>query len=74
MKEDKIQNLQRNCIGAPDERLEENEILISELQDQIDLLEKQCFTLKQEAKGFGMSAPKAKSKDESEKMLNDITK
>ena len=31
IKEDKIQNLQRNCIGAPDERLEENEILISEL-------------------------------------------
>jgi len=38
------------------------------------MLEKQCFTLKQEAKGFGMSAPKAKSKDDSERMLTDITK
>jgi len=31
MKDDKIHSLSRNCVGAPDERLEENEILISEL-------------------------------------------
>ena len=30
-KDEKIQSLMRNCIGAPDERLEENEILISEM-------------------------------------------
>jgi hypothetical protein len=32
-KDDKIEALMKNCIGAPDERLEENEILLSELQD-----------------------------------------
>jgi len=36
----------KNCIGAPDERLEENEILLSELQDQIENLEKENFVLK----------------------------
>ena len=30
-KEEKIQSLLTNCIGAPDERLEENEALIGEL-------------------------------------------
>ena len=29
--EEKIQSLLKNCIGAPDERLEENEALIGEL-------------------------------------------
>ena len=46
MKDDKIQSLMKNCIGAPDERLEENEVLISELQDTIEFLEKENFGLK----------------------------
>ena len=59
-KEEKIQSLLKNCIGAPDERLE--------------ILEKENFTLKQEMKGFGMTEKKARTKDESERMLKDITK
>ena len=38
----------RDCVGAPDERLEEKEIRIAELEEQIEKLEKDNFTMQQE--------------------------
>lgn len=47
-KEEKIQLLMRDCVGAPDERFEEKEIRISELEERIESLEKDKFRLQQE--------------------------
>ena len=38
-----------NCIGAPDERFEEKELRIAELEDKIEALEKENFKIRQEA-------------------------
>ena len=42
-KDDKIKSLLTNCIGAPDENLEEKELRIAELEDKIEALEKENF-------------------------------
>ena len=47
-KKDKINVLMTNCIGAPDERLEEKELRIAELEDKVEYLEKENFKVKQE--------------------------
>lgn len=44
-KEEKIQNLLQNCVGAPDERYEEKELRIVELEEKVDGLEKDNFRL-----------------------------
>ena len=44
-KEDKIQNLLNNCVGAPDERLEEQELRIAELEDNVEALQKENFRI-----------------------------
>ena len=69
-KEEKIQNLMQNCVGVPDERFEEKEIRIAELEDKVESLEKEKFRLTQERATGGFP----KSKDENEKILKDITK
>ena len=35
-----------NCIGAPDEGLEEKELRIAELEDKIESMEKEMFKIK----------------------------
>ena len=35
-----------NCIGAPDEYLEEKEVMIIELEDKVEALEKEIFRVK----------------------------
>ena len=45
-KEDKIKNILSNCVGAPDERLEEKELRIAELEDRVESLEKENFKIK----------------------------
>ncbi len=35
-KEDKVKVLLTNCVGAPDERLEEKELRIAELEDKVE--------------------------------------
>lgn len=56
-KEDKIKTLMTNCIGAPDERLEEKELRIAELEERVEYLEKELFKARQEMtqtkEGFG---------------------
>jgi len=45
-KEAQIKQLMTNCVGAPDENLEEKELRIAELEDKVESLEKQLFTVK----------------------------
>lgn len=47
-KEEKIQLLMRDCVGAPDERFEEKEMRIAELEERIETVEKEKFALQQE--------------------------
>jgi len=35
-KEEKIKNLLTNCVGAPDEQMEEKELRIAELEDRVE--------------------------------------
>jgi hypothetical protein len=58
-----------NCIGAPDERLEERELVIADLEEKCEDLERKLFKTKQDMKATGdMKFPK-KSKDEQERMI-----
>lgn len=45
-KEDKIRNLMTNCVGAPDEALEEKELRIAELEDKVEALERENFKIR----------------------------
>mmetsp|Transcript_36840 Transcript_36840/g.45026 ORF Transcript_36840/g.45026 Transcript_36840/m.45026 type:complete len:93 (+) Transcript_36840:848-1126(+) len=67
----------RDCVGAPDERFEEKETRIAELEERIDTFEKENFRLKQDqTQARGTSFPKsgAGAGTEDTKMLKDITK
>ena len=57
-----------NCIGAPDEQLEEKELRIVELEEKCETLERALFKTKQEMETGGGRFPK-KSKDEQEKTI-----
>ena len=59
-----------NCIGVPDERVEEKECRIFELEDQVESLQKEIFKMTQDSKGF----TKTKSKDENDLIMKDITR
>lgn len=48
---EQIENLMSGCVGAPDERLEEKELMILELEDKLEELEKENFRITQD-KGF----------------------
>lgn len=73
-KEAKIAQLMKNCVGAPDERVEEKELAIAELQDKCEQLERELFKSNENLKQFeGKKFPK-RSKDESERMVSDLTK
>lgn len=63
-KEAKIKQLMTNCIGAPDEHAEEKEILIADLEEKVENLERQLFKVKQEAQDNGEKRFPKKSKDE----------
>ena len=63
-KNDKINQLMTNCIGAPDERLEEKDLLIAELEEKSEKLERQLFKTKQEMRETGDKRFPKKNKDE----------
>lgn len=44
-KEERIQLLMRDCVGAPDERIEETENRIAELEEKIEILERDKFRM-----------------------------
>jgi len=53
-----------NCIGAPDERIEEKELRIAELEERCETLERDLFKSKQEQQENGEKRFPKKSKDE----------
>jgi hypothetical protein len=73
-KEAKIKQLMTNCIGAPDEHAEEKEILIADLEEKVENLERKLFKVKQEAQDNGEKRFPKKSKDEQEKIIQELTK
>ena len=69
--------LMRDCVGAPDERFEEKETRIAELEEKIETLEKQNFRLQQEHQQMRTTNfPKAGAGAGAEeaKMLQDMAK
>ena len=73
-KNDKIQQLLTNCIGAPDERHEEKDSIIVDLEEKVEDLERKLFKANQELKEGGQKRFPKKSKDEQERMIQDLTK
>lgn len=76
-KDEKVRKLLTNCVGAPDEQLEEKELRIAELEERVEQLEKENFKVKQEVKlGRGVTepTPQLRSKDESERVIADLSK
>ena len=73
-KEEKIQNLLQNCVGAPDERFEEKEVRIVELEEKVENLEKENFRVKEEAKSQTSFPGKKTGRDENERMIKDLSK
>ena len=55
-------------MGVPDERFEEKELRIAELEEKVEALEKENFRYQQEAK-TQTNFPKAKGLNENEKLL-----
>jgi uncharacterized protein (DUF3084 family) len=45
-KDEKVKKLLTNCVGAPDEQLEEKELRIAELEDKVEQLERENFRVK----------------------------
>lgn len=62
-KEEKIASLMHNIVGAPDERFEEKDVMIAELEEKVEDLEKALFKMKQE-RSTAASGISAKPKDE----------
>ena len=52
-KNEKIKQLMTNCVGAPDENMEEKELRIADLEEKCDQLERSLFKAKQEMKDMG---------------------
>ena len=44
-KEEKYQLVMRDCVGAPDERLEEAELRVAELEERLETSERDNFSL-----------------------------
>ena len=76
-KDEKVKKLLTNCVGAPDEQLEEKKLRIAELEDKVEQLEKDCFKARQDLKlqvGRSEPTPQLRSKDESERVIADLSK
>jgi predicted nucleic acid-binding Zn-ribbon protein len=63
-KNEKINHLMTNIVGAPDERLEDKDTLIADLEEKCEDLERKLFKTKQEFKESGEKRFPKKSKDE----------
>ena len=58
-----------NCIGAPDERIEEKDLRIAELEEKCETFERELFKTKQEQQQNGERRFPKKNKDEQEKVI-----
>jgi uncharacterized protein (DUF3084 family) len=43
-----VRKLMTNCVGAPDEQIEEKELRIAELEERCEFLEQENFKVRQE--------------------------
>ncbi len=68
-KDNQIKKMMTNIVGAPDERIEEYELRVTELEDKCDKMERENYRLKQD----GSYAAK-KGKEESDKIVKDLSK
>ena len=73
-KNEKINHLMTNIVGAPDERLEDKDALITDLEEKCEELERKLFKTQQEFKESGEKRFPKKSKDEQERIIQDLTK
>ena len=64
----------KNIVGAPDERLEDRELRIAELEDQCERQAKMLQKLQQEGVYGGTDKFPKRSKDEQEQMIKELTK
>ena len=70
-KAEQVSNLMNGCLGVPDERLEEKDLRIAELEDRLEELEHENFRLTQEgSKAFRQTA----GNQDQDSMVKDITK
>ena len=63
-----------NCVGSPDERYEEKDAIIVDLEEKCEDLERKLFKASQDLKETGEKRFPKKSKDEQERMIQDLTK
>ena len=64
----------KNCVGAPDERFEEKDVAIADLEEKVEQLERELFKTRQGFKETNASKFPKKSKDETDKIISDLTK
>ena len=63
-----------NCVGSPDERFEDKDNMIVDLEEKCEELERKLFKATQELKESGEKRFPKKSKDDQERMIQDLTK
>ncbi|CAI2368600.1 unnamed protein product [Moneuplotes crassus] len=68
-KEERVKELTMNCIGAPDEILEEKENMIMDLEEKVEMLERENFVLKNEKPDHTRRAPQT----ENDKIITDLS-
>ena len=73
-KDEKIKQLLTKCVGAPDESIEEKEVAIADLEDKVEVLERELHKAKLEMRETGEKRFPKKSKDEQERIIQDLTK
>ena len=80
-RQDKINHLVNNVVGAPDEKIEEAEAQNAELEQMVNQLQEDLFRAREEIAGLMASgaaasgqATQVKKHDESDKLIKDITK
>lgn len=63
-----MKNLMNNCVGAPDEEMEEREIKLMEQEEQIEDLQKELYMIKNQ------KDTKLKTRDEKDSIIKDLSK
>ena len=69
-KEERVNELTMNCIGAPDEHMEEKENIIIDLEERVEQLERENFMIRNQKP----EAAQRVSKTENEKIIKDLSK
>lgn len=68
-KENQVNELMMNCVGAPDEALEEKENYIMDLEDRVEQLERENFVIKNK----NPESMTGRNNTESDKIIKDLS-